>query len=352
MRTSGTPPSPRGGHTAVVHKDMLYAFGGKSGRSPFNDLCGFSFETSTWTAIRLSAPAPAPRCAHVCVVQDSSLYVFGGYDGRRYFDDCFEYNFEPPLASALFSLAGDLEQMVNNDQFSDIRFRVDGHVVHAHKTILFARSEYFRRMLTGGYREAADEVIEIQAVGHDAFLCVLSFLYTGKLPREFRQALSPQLAVDLLGVANLYGIEPLKRLCADIITRNLHPENAAAVLEAAEAHGTPQLRAACTDFIIANFGAVVRSDAFRELIRAETRDLVLHILVELAERGAGPSSTAILGGIGSGALVASGTSSAAAVGMGGGSGGGLSVGHRDASARLGGPVSTGTPAPRLRSRHL
>lgn len=32
----GSPPSPRGGHTAVVHGNVMYAFGGKSGRSPFN----------------------------------------------------------------------------------------------------------------------------------------------------------------------------------------------------------------------------------------------------------------------------------------------------------------------------
>ena len=40
------------------------------------------------------------------------------YDGRRYFDDCFEYRFERDLASdAVLSLAGDLEPMVNNEQF-------------------------------------------------------------------------------------------------------------------------------------------------------------------------------------------------------------------------------------------
>ena len=145
----GSPPSPRGGHTAVVHGDTMYAFGGppasvdsagsqwlsedrarplrprparpappalaapaaagallrlaaarcalaseaasrlasavpppragKSGRSPFNDLCEFSFEKSTWKAVKVGAAhTPAPRCAHVCVVHARSLFVFGG----------------------------------------------------------------------------------------------------------------------------------------------------------------------------------------------------------------------------------------------------------------------------------
>ena len=45
---------------------------------------------------------------------------------------------------------GDLEYMVDNPQFSDVGFIVEGRTVHAHKFILFARSEYFRRMFTSG----------------------------------------------------------------------------------------------------------------------------------------------------------------------------------------------------------
>jgi len=288
LRTSGTPPSPRGGHTAIAYGDCMYSFGGKSGRSPFNDLCCLDLETAVWTGVKLSSTAPAPRCAHVCVVHSSSLYVFGGYDGRRYFDDCFEFAIEVPFATAVFSLAGDLEQMVNNEQFADIRFSVDGRVVHAHKTILFARSEYFRRMLTGGYREAADDTIDIHGVSYEVFLSVLSFLYTGRLPRE----LTPQTAVDLLAVANLYGIDPLKRICADIVGRNLHVDNAAAVLEAADAYGSASLRATCIEFMVTHFADVVRSDAFRDLVRAETRDLVMRVLLEVADRGGGGGTSA------------------------------------------------------------
>ena len=84
VRVNGSPPSPRGGHTAVVHGDTMYAFGGKSGRSPFNDLCSFSFERSAWQQLDAGTTEPAPRCAHVCVVHGRSLFVFGGYDGRHH----------------------------------------------------------------------------------------------------------------------------------------------------------------------------------------------------------------------------------------------------------------------------
>ena len=76
VRVTGTPPSPRGGHTAVVYGERLYAFGGKSGRSPFNDLCAFDFERAVWTPLEAHEAGrvdPAPRCAHVCVVHGTPL---------------------------------------------------------------------------------------------------------------------------------------------------------------------------------------------------------------------------------------------------------------------------------------
>jgi len=279
IRVIGSPPSPRGGHTAVVHGNTMYAFGGKSGRSPFNDLCGFSFEKSTWQHVKVGATVPAPRCAHVCVVHQRSLFVFGGYDGRRYFDDCFEFCFEPLSSTSNLQLAGDLEPMVNNQQFSDIAFLVDGRTVYAHKFILFARCEYFRRMFTGGYKESTDACIPIPDVSYDVFLCILTFLYTGK-PRE----VVPDMAVEVMGAANLYNIEPLKRMCADVISRGLNVDNVACVLQAADSYQALQLRSTCIDYMVNNFGAVVRSDAFKDLVKTENRGMVLRFLEEASTR--------------------------------------------------------------------
>jgi len=133
------PPSPRGGHTAVVHGDRIYTFGGKSGRSPFNDLCCLDLPSGVWEAVRAGSPAPAPRCAHVSVVHGGSLLIFGGYDGRHYFSDCFEWPLEADRGAASQALAGDLECMVESGQFSDILFEVEGKTVPAHTLVEIAR---------------------------------------------------------------------------------------------------------------------------------------------------------------------------------------------------------------------
>jgi N-acetylneuraminic acid mutarotase len=273
VRTHGIPPSPRGGHTAVVHGSTLYAFGGKSGRSPFNDLHSFSFDTSRWEQAKAESVAPAPRCAHTCVVHASSLYVFGGYDGRRYFDDCFELPLQPPMRD-------EMESSIDNPQFSDVSFEVEGRVVHAHKVILSARSEYFRLMFTSGCREEFTKAsIPIPDVRYDVFRCVLAFLYTGKA-----RDVEPAMAVEVLGVANLYAIDPLKRVCADVIMRSLCVQNVAAILQAADTYGVAHLRAHCLAFMVEHFGEVVRSDGFRELVSRESRPLVLAFLDEASRR--------------------------------------------------------------------
>ncbi|KAL1515650.1 hypothetical protein AB1Y20_002268 [Prymnesium parvum] len=279
VRVTGIPPSPRGGHTAVVYGGTMYAFGGKSGRSPFNDLCGFNFERGTWERVQVQSNAPAPRCAHVCVVYGHSLFVFGGYDGRRYFEDCFELSFQTLTSTHILSLAGDLEPMVDSEHFSDISFLVEGRTIFAHKFILFARCEYFRRMFTSGYKESTCSSITIPDVSYDVFLIVLTFLYTGK-PRE----ISLETAVEVMSLANLYGIDPLKRICAEVVTAGLNVQNAAYVLHAADTYQAAQLRAKCLNFMVTNFAQVVRTEAFKELITKESSALVLHFLEEASSR--------------------------------------------------------------------
>lgn len=50
-------------------------------------------------------------------------------------------------------LSRDFEQMVNDDQFSDVQFLVESKKVHAHKAILCARSDYFRAMFSNQMKE-------------------------------------------------------------------------------------------------------------------------------------------------------------------------------------------------------
>lgn len=43
IKSKGTPPSPRSGHSVVVHKDRLYVFGGRDGNTFKSDIFVFHF---------------------------------------------------------------------------------------------------------------------------------------------------------------------------------------------------------------------------------------------------------------------------------------------------------------------
>ena len=134
-------------------------------------------------------------------------------------------------------------------------------------------------MFTSGYREAAAPRVSIEGVSHEVFLLVLTYLYTGSL-RE----ISVDLALEVMGAANLYDIEPLKCMCSEVIARGLTIDSAPAIYHAADAYDVAHLRALCLAFMVSNFGDVVRSDGFAELISEPTRPLVLAFLEQAAAR--------------------------------------------------------------------
>jgi len=55
-------------------------------------------------------------------------------------------------------LADNFSSMVNDNQFSDIEFKIQDKPVYAHKAILCARSDYFRAMFSNKMKETFAKV--------------------------------------------------------------------------------------------------------------------------------------------------------------------------------------------------
>jgi len=88
------------------------------------------------------------------------------------------------------TLARDLGALIGDPQFADVRFIIEGKTIAAHRFILEARSEYFKKMFKSGFSESkngtsgginkmVDVVIPGSFVG---FLRLLLFMYTSTLP--------------------------------------------------------------------------------------------------------------------------------------------------------------------------
>uniref|UniRef100_A0A7S1FVS7 BTB domain-containing protein n=1 Tax=Corethron hystrix TaxID=216773 RepID=A0A7S1FVS7_9STRA len=159
--------------------------------------------------------------------------------------------------------------MLNDDDFSDITFIVQGEPIHAHRVILASRSAHFSAMFRSGMRESNQREVIIPDTPRHIFLLLLEFLYTDALPPVARED-----AIDLYVAADLYGIERLREGCAVTLRRGLGPENAAVTLQAAEDARCEALKAICMEYIVGNFDIVSKSEG----IRAVSHTLLLEIL--------------------------------------------------------------------------
>ena len=57
---------------------MLCRFGGCSGSRHFNDTWSFNTLTRKWTELQCTGSIPSPRVMHTAVLIDDVMYVYGG----------------------------------------------------------------------------------------------------------------------------------------------------------------------------------------------------------------------------------------------------------------------------------
>jgi N-acetylneuraminic acid mutarotase len=57
---------------------MFCRFGGHSGRHDFNDTWSFNVSTRKWTKLQCTGSVPSPRAGHAAVLVGDVMYVFGG----------------------------------------------------------------------------------------------------------------------------------------------------------------------------------------------------------------------------------------------------------------------------------
>ena len=78
INTIGEKPSPRAGHTAVVHSNGMYVFGGYDKNGLLcHDLFEFTFDLQQWKLIN-PLGNPPDIFHHAAITHLGSMYTFGG----------------------------------------------------------------------------------------------------------------------------------------------------------------------------------------------------------------------------------------------------------------------------------
>ncbi|XP_038076724.1 rho-related protein racA-like [Patiria miniata] len=158
---------------------------------------------------------------------------------------------------------------LNNQELSDIRFKVEDQTFFVHKILLTSRCEIMARMFSGVFTESNKEEIRIEDVSTECFLALLEYLYTDHAPIEEGDA------VGIMVAADRYGQERLKNLCELYITKGVDVAVANSIAEAhvdvigllhtAQMYNATQLATWCLHFISSNFMAFKQRAEFKTL---------------------------------------------------------------------------------------
>ena len=69
---------------------ILRRFRGSDSRHDHNDTWSFDISTRKWSELQCTGSIPSPRSGHAAVLIDDVMYVFGGFTmDKTYLDDLF-----------------------------------------------------------------------------------------------------------------------------------------------------------------------------------------------------------------------------------------------------------------------
>jgi len=138
-------------------------------------------------------------------------------------------------------LRNDYAELFASEQHADVTFMFQGQEIKAHKAVLVARCLYFKRMFETQMTEGDSGAIEVPDVRPEIFRAMLKYLYAGEMP-----GYSGQDAMDLVVVADKYGVDELKKQGESVLCSQLRKENVIESLVFADMHNCPDLMVQAT----------------------------------------------------------------------------------------------------------
>jgi len=159
--------------------------------------------------------------------------------------------------TALSNFETGFGSLLEQGQFTDVSFLVEGQRFDAHSQVLLAQSKHFQAMLTSGQgmREGGlsgtDGCIELKGVSPGAFRVLLRHLYTQELP-ETIDAGEGLVGGEMVKTADYFQAETLFNHCLVQYKDSLRVENVIKQLVYAHGHRLAFLEEACVQFLQAN----------------------------------------------------------------------------------------------------
>jgi len=194
------------------------------------------------------------------------------------------------------------------DMFEDIVFNVDNKLFKCHKFFFCGRSEYFRALVTGNFKEGEGHIVAEAAIGHvsqastheitltgvsaEAFVFLVDFMYTDNLNSAlpFIQAMRRrdnqsqdgeeeadiewQLIYEVLQLSDMYMLPVLRHLSTILLTQHINMSNLFDLIDIAQLMDLQRLYESIIQFMSLNLNEIFRQqkDALLEVIRLSSFD--------------------------------------------------------------------------------
>jgi hypothetical protein len=119
------------------------------------------------------------------------------------------------------SVLSGLASLLRDKCMCDVVLVVDGLEFDAHRVLLAACSEYFRKLLGSDWKEGRETRVCLEDVDSTSFSHILNFIYTGRVLLEAAADLP-----SLLRACERLRFEALRERLVDLLRAELGPNNA------------------------------------------------------------------------------------------------------------------------------
>ncbi|XP_013385052.1 rho-related protein racA [Lingula anatina] len=167
----------------------------------------------------------------------------------------------PSIGTFLNDLTGQSlkELFLNQPEWADIVFIVEGQKVYAHRVVLSARCDVLSAMFSGHFSEGSSCMTEVPLsdVTSECFLAFLEYLYTDHAPIEDGDSVGIMVLADeycqrrLVNLCELYITKEVDRSCRDNIEKS--DIDVIGLLLTSQIHNAEQLANWCLHFISTNY---------------------------------------------------------------------------------------------------
>jgi len=200
-----------------------------------------------------------PLMALQAAAKSLGLYGFSKViDCFRYSDGKIHRKSTPPKQKLDFSFK-------NLVELCDVTIETeDGDELYAHKSILVARSEYFRGMFSSGWLESDGESTLKLQMKTEYVECILEYLYKDE-SKTLSKSGDTEFISNLLVYADHLLIARLKEMCESELCKLISLKNVSVMLDFSSTYQADQLKRSCLQFICINLCPLVENRQLESL---------------------------------------------------------------------------------------